>query len=1314
MKKTIAFLTAVMIAVNVMADTVEYVDLGLPSGTFWATCNVGANSPEESGNFYSWGEIATKSNYAWSTYTYGTSSTGKLSKYNSTDSLVVLEEVDDVARANWGIPGRMPTKDELDELVKNCTWTWTTRNGVNGYTVTSKYPGNTNSIFLPAGGTYTNSPQNVGVNARYWSSSLYRTDLPHHAYHLFIKSGEKTVTTEERYAGFSVRPVRTTKFSISVTSGKGGSIIGAGLHPAGSTVTIEAIPDEGYVFVGWGDDNGESPRDIVMDYGHIVIDTPFEPIGSTFTYNGLNYTILDATTVEVGVNTDFVGENLVIPAIAKHIKGKEFNVVGIGDGAFEGCAGLTGNITIPEAVTYVGKSAFANCSGITGTINFQNFQSIGSSAFKGCAALTGTLTLNASLEALSDSVFYGCSSLTGELIIPTTITTINQHAFNGCAGLTGSLDLSHITSINTYAFNGCSGFTGTLTLHPSLKTLGSYAFYNCTGLTGELIIPATITTINTYTFRNCKGFNKLTFAEGTKLTTINSYAFYDCSGLKGDLTIPNTVTTIATYAFYGCSGFDGRLTLPTNSKFTTIKAYTFMNCSTFVGDLVIPNSVTSIEQQAFRYCSGFNGTLTLSTAIKTIGNFAFQSCTGFTGDLTIPNTVTTSTGIGQQAFQSCTGMKGTLTLSNDPSTTSNDRTFASSGFTRVIVPEGVETIGKRAFEKCTSLKQIFLPSTLTNLNQYSLDGCKNLAAITCDAVNPPTVGTNVFRNVPKTIPVYVPSEESVALYEVATGWKDFFGYIQTLPFIEVSEDTYLSELQANYTSLENIDVSVINGATLTCDVSGTVANLTIQEGAILYVQDGNALTVSSNLVTQSKDDVQPQILTVGTGAITYGDFAFVKNIPADRYYFFALPFASNTDAVTINEETTGEATSAVYNTDWNYLYYDGAAFAQNPSNESFWYTADAGAIAPNQGYAVGVDASSPEAYRELTFTASGTVDFGISGTRTVAVTENPLKEGYAHPDKETFKGWNFILNPYTSNFTGTMTLPGISEADVYVSIPKAGQNQTYTQCRLSDLTASGWGAIPPFYGFFVQVGKSGNVTFSPKAKSGAPRKAQAAQPYTAIGVTLSNGTAADVTTLVIGEQYTDNYEIGSDLMKMIGYGNKPQVYTYHGSTKYAFKSVNEASAAQAQPMGVYLPAAGTYTFSLRDSETAAQTVYLYDYETNTTTNLVESDYTFTCGKLNSEKRFAISATLAKAPSITTSTVGTEEAMLEVWQDGALNVRIEGVQAGAAIRIINLQGQVVSQTTAMDTFSTCSVPQNGLYIVEVTNATSVQVQKIIVE
>ena len=196
----------------------DYVDLGLPSGTLWATCNVGASSPEDYGNYIAWGEMSTKSTYDWSTYKWCNGSKTTLTKYCTKgsygdnwfkDNKKELDPDDDAAYVNWGRDWRMPSKEEFKELINSSytTTELTTQNGVKGLLITSNSNGN--SIFLPAAGYRDNSSLgSAGSYGYYWSRSLYEGG-PYVAWYLYFTSGSiYSYDYDGRFYGYSVRPVR--------------------------------------------------------------------------------------------------------------------------------------------------------------------------------------------------------------------------------------------------------------------------------------------------------------------------------------------------------------------------------------------------------------------------------------------------------------------------------------------------------------------------------------------------------------------------------------------------------------------------------------------------------------------------------------------------------------------------------------------------------------------------------------------------------------------------------------------------------------------------------------------------------------------------------------------------------------------------------------------------------------------------------------------------------------------------------------------------------------------------------------------------
>ncbi len=156
----------------------EYVDLGLPSGTLWATCNIGATSPEQYGDYFAWGEVTPKSNYSWSTYKYCNGTQTTLTKYCTdsqygyVDNKTQLDLSDDAAYINWGGGWKMPTEEQANELSSQCTWIGTYQDGVFGMLVVGP---NGNHIFLPAAGTmsYSGNGYSVGEIGYYWTTKLY-------------------------------------------------------------------------------------------------------------------------------------------------------------------------------------------------------------------------------------------------------------------------------------------------------------------------------------------------------------------------------------------------------------------------------------------------------------------------------------------------------------------------------------------------------------------------------------------------------------------------------------------------------------------------------------------------------------------------------------------------------------------------------------------------------------------------------------------------------------------------------------------------------------------------------------------------------------------------------------------------------------------------------------------------------------------------------------------------------------------------------------------------------------------------------------
>ena len=198
----------------------EYVDLALPSGTLWATCNVGASKPEEYGDYFAWGETigynSGKTNFTWSTYKYCKGSYDSITKYctnnrfGTVDNIIVLDPSDDVATANWGEGWQTPTLEQCKELINSnyTTTIWSTQNGVYGRKIISKSNGN--SIFLPAGNKDGTSYREEGSCGFYWLRSLY-TSISSSGYGMRFDHKDFYIDSDSRMEGRSVRPVRVQR-----------------------------------------------------------------------------------------------------------------------------------------------------------------------------------------------------------------------------------------------------------------------------------------------------------------------------------------------------------------------------------------------------------------------------------------------------------------------------------------------------------------------------------------------------------------------------------------------------------------------------------------------------------------------------------------------------------------------------------------------------------------------------------------------------------------------------------------------------------------------------------------------------------------------------------------------------------------------------------------------------------------------------------------------------------------------------------------------------------------------------------------------
>ena len=476
----------------------------------------------------------------------------------------------------------------------------------------------------------------------------------------------------------------------------------------------------------------------------------FKVDGIYYNINGNEATVTFRGTSYAEYSNEYTGD-VTIPETVTY-NGTTYDITKIGNYAFYNCSGLT-SVNIPNSVTTIGYSAFYNCSGLTSVTIGNSVTTIGDCAFDGCTGLT-SVTIPNSVTTIGGGAFGGCTGLTN-VTIPNSVTTIGLMAFYECSGLTSVTIGNSVTTIGSEAFHGCSRLTS-VTIGNSVTSIGFWAFGDCYGLT-SVEIPNSVTTIAGCAFQNCSGLTSVTI--GNSVTTIGDCAFANCSGLTS-VTIPNSVTTIEGDAFWGCSALETLYFNAVSCNDFGNAMGPFLNCNNisniFLGDsvktipayfapglskitnIIIPNSVIHIGECAFQGCSGLTS-VTIGNSVTTIGDGAFYECSRLTS-VTIGNSVTT---IGDCAFYNCTGLTS-VTIPNSVTHIGGWAFSGCSGLTSVNIPNSVTTIDDGAFESCSGLTSIDIPNSVTTIGSWAFSGCSGLTSI--DIPNSvTTIGDYAFR-----------------------------------------------------------------------------------------------------------------------------------------------------------------------------------------------------------------------------------------------------------------------------------------------------------------------------------------------------------------------------------------------------------------------------------------------------------------------------------------------------------------------------------------------------------------------------------------
>ena len=414
-------------------------------------------------------------------------------------------------------------------------------------------------------------------------------------------------------------------------------------------------------------------------------------------------------------------------------------VSALGDGAFDGCKGLTA-VTIPESITVISKDAFDFCEGLTAINIPSSVTSIGECAFEFCTGLT-ELTIPGNVSSIGDFAFYSCYALT-DLTICEGVTFIGEDAFEFCTGLTELTLPGSVMVIGEWAFAGCTGLV-TVTLQEGVEAIGRVAFAECTALR-SIAIPDTVTFIGDDAFGSCSSLTEITLP--ARLRELSDYTFFGCSALTS-MIIPDGVTSIGECAFAYCTEL-AAVTIPFSVTYIddwafvdcdklTIRGYTGSTAEAFAAAHGIP--FIAIDTTVVGGACGDNLTWSYDPAscaltIQGSGDmwdfeaFFDQPWNAYTTLLKSVSLPDGLTRIGNEAFANCKSLKS-IVIPGSVDSIGMDAFIDCSSLESVTLQEGLRMIDEQAFYDCSSLTAVTLPESLEMLGMNAFMYCFDLRQV---------------------------------------------------------------------------------------------------------------------------------------------------------------------------------------------------------------------------------------------------------------------------------------------------------------------------------------------------------------------------------------------------------------------------------------------------------------------------------------------------------------------------------------------------------------------------------------------------------
>lgn len=404
---------------------------------------------------------------------------------------------------------------------------------------------------------------------------------------------------------------------------------------------------------------------------------------------------------------------------------------------FYGCKKLS-SVSLPDSLIVIGRSAFNSCPALTEITLGDSVEVIGEKAFVDCRMLR-SFTMNEMVRTIGDEAFKNCAALQ-KIELPDSVAEIGSNAFSGCASLDEIIVPGKVKKVGSSAFNGCKALK-MVSLGSAIEEIADSAFAGC-NLIEEIILPKTV---GPQAFNGCSGLKKISF--NPEMTVIDKNTFNGCTGLI-DVVIPDAVTEIREGAFSGCTNLRS-VTLP--AGLALIGKSAFSGC-TALESISIPDTVKTVEDNAFKDCTSLSE-VTMSDSIENFGLDVFTNSPymkkefgdfvimggilskylGAEKDIIVPDNVTT---IGENAFAEAYHVE-TITIPDTVKTIANKLlgTIYSWGdnpkpqLKKVVIGNGVTSIGDEAFASCEKLKEVVFGTGLSSIGQRAFSGCKELKSI---------------------------------------------------------------------------------------------------------------------------------------------------------------------------------------------------------------------------------------------------------------------------------------------------------------------------------------------------------------------------------------------------------------------------------------------------------------------------------------------------------------------------------------------------------------------------------------------------------